>query len=296
MARRDFTVNAMARRLETGELVDPFGGRDDLERGSLRTVSAESFARGSAADPARPATRLAARLRARRRDARADARGGRPGCATSRPSGSAAGQKADGMGELSKLLLGRRPALALRLARDTGALVEVVPEYGAAIGYELGTDAPAAPARRAPLRRRAGSGRRRRADSRCGSPRCSTTSGSPRPTGPAGGTPASAPSSPAGSCAACGTRTPSATRSAGSSRATRSTSTGRSTASSRGGSSPLTGSTLSRELVVAQARRPGGEAGRGLGARAPRRSWTPRSRRSATRLIGSPTSPSTGTR
>ena len=30
MARRDFTVNAMARRLETGELVDPFGGRDDL--------------------------------------------------------------------------------------------------------------------------------------------------------------------------------------------------------------------------------------------------------------------------
>ena len=50
------------------------------------------------------------------------------------------GQEADGMGELSKLLLGRRPALALRLARDTGALVEVVPEYAAAIGYELDTE------------------------------------------------------------------------------------------------------------------------------------------------------------
>src|SRR5213596_839822 len=31
MARRDFTVNAMARRLETGELVDPFGGQADLK-------------------------------------------------------------------------------------------------------------------------------------------------------------------------------------------------------------------------------------------------------------------------
>ena len=32
MARRDFTINAMARRLADGSLVDPFGGVDDLER------------------------------------------------------------------------------------------------------------------------------------------------------------------------------------------------------------------------------------------------------------------------
>src|SRR3954471_18056848 len=44
MRRRDFTVNAMARRLSTGELVDPVGGREDLERGVLRTVSPTSFA------------------------------------------------------------------------------------------------------------------------------------------------------------------------------------------------------------------------------------------------------------
>ena len=49
------------------------------------------------------------------------------------------GLAADGMGELSKLLLGARPRDALRIARDTGALVEVVPEFGAAIGYDLGT-------------------------------------------------------------------------------------------------------------------------------------------------------------
>jgi len=43
MARRDFTVNAMARRLETSELVDPFGGVTDLARRELHTVSPESF-------------------------------------------------------------------------------------------------------------------------------------------------------------------------------------------------------------------------------------------------------------
>ncbi|MDX6470998.1 MAG: hypothetical protein QOF75_2801, partial [Gaiellaceae bacterium] len=44
MRRRDFTVNAMARRLSTGELVDPLNGQQDLERHVLRTVSARSFA------------------------------------------------------------------------------------------------------------------------------------------------------------------------------------------------------------------------------------------------------------
>src|SRR5919201_467575 len=43
MRRRDFTVNAIARRLEDGALVDPFDGRGDLERRVLRTVSPESF-------------------------------------------------------------------------------------------------------------------------------------------------------------------------------------------------------------------------------------------------------------
>ena len=43
MARRDFTVNAIARRLETNELLDPLHGRDDLERSVLRTTSPTSF-------------------------------------------------------------------------------------------------------------------------------------------------------------------------------------------------------------------------------------------------------------
>src|SRR3954454_13417734 len=43
LERRDFTVNAMARDLRTGEWIDPFGGRDDLRSGVLRAVHATAF-------------------------------------------------------------------------------------------------------------------------------------------------------------------------------------------------------------------------------------------------------------
>ena len=46
------------------------------------------------------------------------------------------GLAADGLGELSKLLLGAQPAKALRLARDTGVLVHLLPELEPAIGFE----------------------------------------------------------------------------------------------------------------------------------------------------------------
>ena len=38
LARRDFTINAIAYSPETGELRDPFGGRDDLAQGVVRAV------------------------------------------------------------------------------------------------------------------------------------------------------------------------------------------------------------------------------------------------------------------
>ena len=46
------------------------------------------------------------------------------------------GLAADGLGELSKLLLGSHPAKALRIARDTGVLVQLLPELEPAIGFE----------------------------------------------------------------------------------------------------------------------------------------------------------------
>jgi tRNA nucleotidyltransferase (CCA-adding enzyme) len=45
--RRDFTVNAILKDPLTGELIDPFDGRRDIEQGVLRAVSAETFVEDS---------------------------------------------------------------------------------------------------------------------------------------------------------------------------------------------------------------------------------------------------------
>ena len=127
MARRDFTINAIAKRLETGELLDPFNGREDLDARVLRTVSPESFRE----DPLRlvrglrfvsehdldPDEQTLGQMRENAESVRlvsAERIGG--------------GLSADGMGELSKLLLGAHPAKALRLAVETGVLAELLPE------------------------------------------------------------------------------------------------------------------------------------------------------------------------
>jgi len=135
MARRDFTVNAIARRLETGGLVDPFGGAADLEQRVLRTVRPRSFAE----DPLRlvrglrlvsvldldPDAQTLDQMRLEAQSVRLVS-GERVG----------GGLQADGMGELSKLLLGGHPAKALRIARDTGVLTALLPEFEGAIGFE----------------------------------------------------------------------------------------------------------------------------------------------------------------
>ena len=135
LARRDFTVNAMARRLEDGMLVDPFGGREDLAARVLRTVSPRSFGD----DPLRlvRGLRFVSQLglepdEQTRRQMREHAAAVRLVSAERIGGGLAA----DGLGELSKLLLGSRPAHALRLARDTGVLVELIPEFAPAIGLD----------------------------------------------------------------------------------------------------------------------------------------------------------------
>jgi tRNA nucleotidyltransferase (CCA-adding enzyme) len=135
MRRRDFTVNAMARRLETGELVDPLGGRADLEAGRLRTVSAQSFRE----DPLRlvRALRFVSQLGLEPdEELLAQMRDEAPAVKLVSGERIGGGLSADGMGELSKLLLGAEPARALRLARDTGVLVELLPEFGPAIGFD----------------------------------------------------------------------------------------------------------------------------------------------------------------
>jgi tRNA nucleotidyltransferase (CCA-adding enzyme) len=136
MRRRDFTVNAIARRLETGELVDPFGGVADLERRQLHTVTDASFRE----DPLRIlrglrlVSQLSFALTPETLEQMREAAAGLGHVSGERIGGGVA---LDGMGELSKLLLGSRPAEALRLARDAGALVEVIPEFEVVIGFRV---------------------------------------------------------------------------------------------------------------------------------------------------------------
>ena len=134
LRRRDFTVNAMARRLSDGTLVDPYGGEADLKRRVLRTVTPQSFAE----DPLRlvrglrfisqlgldPDEQTLAQMREEAASVRMVS-GERIG----------GGLAADGLGELSKLLLGAQPAKALRVARDTGVLAELLPELAPSIGF-----------------------------------------------------------------------------------------------------------------------------------------------------------------
>lgn len=129
LARRDFTVNAIAKRLSDGSLIDPHGGVADLARRELRMVRAEGFVD----DPLRilRGLRLVSQLgftlagctfAAMRAHAE-----GLQHVSSERIGGGIA---ADGRGELSKLLLGRDPRTALKLARETGALAVVLPEVG----------------------------------------------------------------------------------------------------------------------------------------------------------------------
>ncbi len=135
MKRRDFTINAIARRLSTGEYVDPVGGRHDLEQRVLRTVSPQSFRE----DPLRivRGLRFVSQLGVEpdpgtREQMRANA----SSISLVAPERIGGGLAADGLGELSKLLLGAEPARALRLARDTGVLEHLLPELAAVVGYE----------------------------------------------------------------------------------------------------------------------------------------------------------------
>jgi tRNA nucleotidyltransferase (CCA-adding enzyme) len=135
LGRRDFTINAMARRLEDGTLVDPYGGRRDLEERVLRTVSPTSFAE----DPLRivRGLRFVAQLDVMP-EAGTLAQMRREAASVRLVSGEriGGGIAADGLGELSKLLLAPHPAQALRLARDTGVLVHLLPEFSAALGFD----------------------------------------------------------------------------------------------------------------------------------------------------------------
>ena len=127
LSRRDFTINAMALAGET--LVDPFGGRRDLDAGVVRAVGApkERFAE----DPlrmlraARFASQLAFEVAPETREA----------IALLAPRILSVARER-WMTELDKLLVGPSAPEALRLLAETGLLRFLLPELQIQVCYD----------------------------------------------------------------------------------------------------------------------------------------------------------------
>jgi tRNA nucleotidyltransferase (CCA-adding enzyme) len=116
--RRDFTINALLQDPFTGEVVDPHGGRADIEARLLRAVDPASFGE----DPLRAlrAVQLAARFQLTVDPATARL------CA-SMPLAELPAERV--FGEIEKLLLkAQRPSIGLALLREWGMLPTVAPE------------------------------------------------------------------------------------------------------------------------------------------------------------------------
>jgi putative nucleotidyltransferase with HDIG domain len=127
LRRRDFTVNAMAVPLGGGELLDPCGGREDLDAGVLRVVGGPELERSSyAADPLRP-------LRLARLTAETPLR---PDRDTERLTAAAAARVVEAspervFAELRRLVIADGVLDALELADRLGLVAAVLPEVAA---------------------------------------------------------------------------------------------------------------------------------------------------------------------
>jgi tRNA nucleotidyltransferase (CCA-adding enzyme) len=129
LARRDFTINAMAWDAARGPagLVDPFGGVADLEAGVLRAVGDPVVRFGEDGLRTLRAARFAAALELRLDEpTRAALPGARHVLAK-----VAWERRRD---ELDKLLRAPRPSIGLRILEETGLLDEVVPELRESVG------------------------------------------------------------------------------------------------------------------------------------------------------------------
>ncbi len=129
LSRRDFTINAMARDCQTGNLLDPFGGREDLSGRILRMV----FDRAFDEDPLRllRGIQFAARFQL-----------------TIEPRTLEAMTKAAELiktvsperiaGEIQKLFLAEKPSIGFLWMQKTQLLQHVFPELAENVGVEQG--------------------------------------------------------------------------------------------------------------------------------------------------------------
>jgi putative nucleotidyltransferase with HDIG domain len=128
LARRDFRMNMLARDVRSGAIVDPYGGRADIEQRRLDVLDERVFKE----DPLRilRGAQFAARFEL---TATSKTLAGMRAAAELLPS-VAAERMAD---ELTKLLvLASRPSIGLEVLRETGALQFVLPELLEGWGVE----------------------------------------------------------------------------------------------------------------------------------------------------------------
>jgi len=122
--RRDFTINAILRDPLTGELIDPFDGRRDIEQRVLRAVSIETFAEDSLR--VLRAAQFAARFQF-------DIDSGTIELCRTIDLGDLPAERI--YGELEKLLLqAKRPSIGLEWLRTLGAIEKIFPEIQSLIG------------------------------------------------------------------------------------------------------------------------------------------------------------------
>jgi poly(A) polymerase len=127
LLRRDFTVNALARPFDGGDLIDPLGARADLEGRTLRVIGPEAYER----DP----------LRALRLPRFVAELGFEPDAETERLTRAAAPNVASAAGErifleLRRMVITDGAIPGLQLADSLGVLEAVLPELTALHGVE----------------------------------------------------------------------------------------------------------------------------------------------------------------
>lgn len=119
LQRRDFTANSMAVDLDTGHLIDPYGGAQDIERNVLRTTHPDSFRE----DPTRTIRALTMHGRyGLMPDERTRHELETHGHLVRHESPDALNKVID------KMVSSRNPAGAVRLAQETGTLQHFFPE------------------------------------------------------------------------------------------------------------------------------------------------------------------------
>jgi tRNA nucleotidyltransferase (CCA-adding enzyme) len=128
--RRDFTINAILYDPLTDETVDPYGGRDDLERRVLKVVAADTFIEDSLR--VLRAVQLAARFEMTIEPAAVE---------LCRAIDLSDLPRERVWGEIEKLLtLAEHPSIGLAVALDLGVLDQLFPEIRALVGYQQQED------------------------------------------------------------------------------------------------------------------------------------------------------------